>query len=304
MKDYTRSFAKIVPSIRKSTMDIINKHPLMGTLLSVPTRDGYVEVFIHKASTDNKPVLFEFHGGGFALNDARKDDNLRQTIRGNLDINVVGVNYRKAPEHPFPAAINDCYDVIKYFHDNGDKLGVDTDKFAVVGFSAGANLATVTAIQVAQTKEFQIKMQILHYPHLDSVTDPREKKRHPADLPIELMDTFTEMYCGGENLSDYRISPLYATEELLRGTAKAYIFPVEDDALCEEGIAYGEKLKAAGVPTEVKIIKDAYHGYIEDLYNLPCYETLPEDTRALHHEDIANTASQALEQSIVILKDI
>lgn len=302
MGDFTKNFLKIIPSLRESTMELINTIPLKGKLMMIPCRAGEIEVFIHKSSRENAPLLFEFHGGGFVLGDARKDDHLRETIKKALDINVVGVNYRKAPEYPYPAAVEDSYDVLKYFYKNAEVLQIDKTKFFTLGFSAGANLATVMAILSKEKKEFTLAGQILHYPYLDALSEPQSKERHPADLPEEVMKAFIELYSGKENLKDVTISPFYATKEQLCNTARAALFMAGEDALCAEGIIYADKLVKAGVKVASKVIPNAHHGYMEDLFNRPCYDALPEDTKAVHHENIAQIAEKSMKDTIATLK--
>lgn len=302
MKDYTRSFKKIIPSIRECNLDAINQTPLKGNRVMIPCRDCQIEVFIHKARSSNAPVLFEFHGGGFVLGDASKNDNICEIIKDALDINVIGVNYRKAPEHPYPAAINDAYDVVKYFSDHASELKVDKNRFALMGFSAGATLSTITAMQAVATRAFHIQTQILHYPYVDGASDPSSKKGHPADLPIEVMEAFIELYGENINPSDPYISPLYASLEQLKDTASATIFMAGEDALCEEGLAYANRLAQAGVTVNARVIANMHHGYMEDYYNKACYELNPPDTIAKHSKDMEKCSEETMKDTIEALE--
>lgn len=304
MGDYIRSFRKILPSLRESTMEVIRRNPVYGERNMIPCRDCEVEVYLHRASRGQAPVLFEFHGGGLVLGDASKDDNLCERIKNDLDITVIGVNYRKAPEHPYPAANQDAYDVVKYVYEHSEEFGIHPAKMAVMGFSAGATLATITAMKAAETKEFPLVCQILHYPYLDGVTDPASKKEYPANLSVELMEAFTALYGNGEDPAKPDISPLYAPKEMLAGSAPAALFMAEKDALCDEGLAYAEHLEAAGVPVILnKIVTETHHGYMEDYFNKPCYEIQPEDTRTLHSPKMGQRAEMILKRTEKILKE-
>jgi len=302
--NFTRSFLKIIPSIRESTLETIAKNPLKGQKMLIPTREGTVEVFLHSSTKEYAPVVFEFHGGGFVLGDARKDDNLREVIKDALDINVVGVNYRKAPEYPYPAAVEDAYDVIKYFYENASNLHVDKEHFITLGFSAGATLATIMAILSSKKKEFQLAGQVLHYPYLDAVTDPKTKEHHPQDLPEEVMEAFIELYSGNVDLKEVTVSPIYATKEQLSKIAKAALFMASEDALCLEGILYAKQLEKAGVEVFEKVIPHTYHGYMEDLFNRPCYDELPEDTKKLHASNIDIIANESMHETIEVLRNM
>ena len=302
MSNFTRSFLKIIPTIREATLDTIAKTSLKGEKILIPTREGTVEVFLHSSTKEYAPVVFEFHGGGFVLGDARKDDTLREVIKDALDINVVGVNYRKAPEYPYPAAVEDAYDVIKYFYDNAKRLQIDKEHFITLGFSAGATLATVMAILASEKNEFQLAGQVLHYPYLDAVTDPHTKEHHPEDLPEEVMEAFIELYSGKVDLKEVTVSPIYATKDQLSKVAKAALFMASEDALCLEGILYASQLRKAGVEVFEKVIQNTYHGYMEDLFNRPCYEELPDDTKKLHAFNIDIIANESMKETIEVLR--
>lgn len=295
MGDYTRIFRKIYPSIRQANMEVINTMTLTGELFMVPCRECEVEVFWHHASRENAPVLFEFHGGGFVLGDARKDDNLREIIKKTCDINVVGVNYRKAPEYPYPAALNDAYDVVKYFHDNSDTLRIDKDRMGVLGFSAGATLSTAIAMMAVKEKAFSLRCQILNYPYVDGVSKPGSKTQHPGDLPEEVMEAFNELYAGDHDLNEIYISPICATSNDLKGCAPAVLLMAGEDALCLEGKAYACKLLDADVPVYARVMREMHHGYMEDYYNKPCYEINPPETIAAHSVHMGERAKESMD---------
>lgn len=301
MSSFTRSFQRIVPSLRASTLELIENNPLSGQRLMVPVRDGEVSVFVNRAARKGAPCIFEFHGGGFVLGDARKDDHLREVIKDALDATVIGVNYRLAPEYPYPTAIHDAYDVILYFYEHAQEFDLDVDKFITLGFSAGSNLAAVVAILAGEKEEFKLAGQVLHYPYLDAVTPPEVKKQHPADLPMEVMVAFNELYTK-EDPRDATISPLYATREQLEKMPETALFMAKEDALCDEGIQFGKKLNEAGVKVKSHAVPGAYHGYMEDLFNQSCYDALPDDTRALHHPDIEKIAYDSMEQTIAWIR--
>ena len=143
-----RSFLDMLPSIRSYQTDLLRNQPRGGQLLTIPLDGRELTVLFHKASsTESRPVVFEFHGGGFMMGNAEKDDSLCGKISRTLDCHVIGVNYRLAPEHPYPAAVDDAYDVIRYFKDHADEYRINLEKMAVFGYSAGATLATVTAMR-------------------------------------------------------------------------------------------------------------------------------------------------------------
>lgn len=285
-------------------MEIIKKDPMAGEkqLLLLPGRE--IEIYVHRAPGKRVPVLFEFHGGGFVLGNAAKNAALRERIRKETGITVIGVNYRKAPEYPYPAAVEDAYDVIKYVHDNAAAFFINPEKMAVMGFSAGAQLAAVTAVRAGKRKEFSLACQILHYPFLDAAAQPAEKKKYPADVPVEVMEAFTELYGNGADLKNPELSPVHTPARELAGCAPAALFMAQADALCEEGLVYAERLEEAGVfVIRKEVEEEMHHGYMEDYFNQACYESLPQDTKALHSPKLKETAEAVLKKTEDILKD-
>jgi len=291
--------------MREFTMEVIRQNPILGEKRMISCRDCEIEVYVHRAEGDRVPVIFEFHGGGLVLGDAAKDDHLCERIKNETGVTVIGVNYRKAPEHPYPAAHQDAYDVVKYVHDHSEEFGINPEKMAVLGFSGGATLATITAMKAAQTKEFSLALQILHYPYVDGASAPGSKIQHPADLPVEVMEAFTELYGNGEDPRKPDISPLYATNELLAGSAPAALYMAGEDALCPEGVSYAARLRQAQVTVLAEeIVPQMHHGYMEDYFNQPCYQSQPEDTLALHSPRMGEMAEQVLGKMEDVIRGI
>lgn len=298
-----RSFLDMLPAIRSFNEEVLSGIPIKGQKLVVPSEDREVTVFWHKASGSSRPVVFEFHGGGFMMGNAEKDDALCRRISRMLDCHVIGVNYSLAPENPYPAAVNDAYNVVKYFHDHASEYGIDPEKMAVYGYSAGATLATVTAMRAVEAKEFTLCAQVLHYPYLDAVHLPAEKKHYDCDMDNEVMRAFTILYSKEEERSLPYVSPVCAEIDALRGAAPACILPVERDSLKEEGLRYAEMLKEAGVPVYCKVVPDAHHGYVEDAGNEGAYMTTMEDARKTHSRYFRDWAKAAMEISFTFLSD-
>jgi len=300
MNDFSRMFTKMVPSIREDELELAKQQKLTG-IKTVIRGERTVPVNIHRAKKDFAPVLFELHGGGFVFGNELKNDEIGELIRQRLDINVVSIGYSKAPENPYPAALDDIYFVMKWFYDNNLKEKVDKDLFAVMGFSAGANLATVTAMMAKQRNDFNIFAQVLHYPYLDALTHPSDKKRHPGDIPLEMMELFADYYSSGNQREFYSVSPIKAEKSQLEGLAPALIITAQEDALKDEGEKYYEMLKKAGVETEYKAMPGAHHGYIEDWYNPAIYAASPEDKKNVHSNNFGDSAEKAIEIAIEFL---
>ncbi len=229
---------------------------------SFPGPAGDVGIRIYRADTSSTvaPVLVWFHGGGFVIGDLDTTDGLCRSFCARAGVDVISVDYRLAPEHPFPAAPDDCIAAFDWVQSNAAELKVDGDRIAVGGDSAGGNLATV----VANARRGKVAFQLLVYPVTDltrtsqSYQDNAEGKLLTADA----MAWFEQQYTSGAaDKIDPRISPLF--EHDLTGTAPAFIMTAEFDPLRDEGEAYGKQLLDAGVPVQVKRYDGMVHAFLQ-----------------------------------------
>ena len=301
MVESTQLIARIAPSVIKEQLEVILSQPLAGKKYEIPSAGRTVEVWYHKAASPGAPVLFEMHGGGFLFNHAAKNDAFRQTICAGGDINVVGINYRKSPRHPYPAALEDVLGVIGWFWENADTLRLDKHRFFICGESAGANLAAVTANTFSLNGKVKIQGQILHYPFVDLTAV--QVPVYPTDLPEEVVRAFMELYCDDEaGRRDPFVSPVCADSGLLAGTAAALIITAEYDTLKVSGQLYAEHLRAAGVDVRVLEMPGAHHGYIEDWFNPACYDLLPENERKHHATNLGELARRAAAETVAFVR--
>lgn len=291
---FLRSFGKLLPSLRSAQREAVLGRPLSGQPLSVPCAGRTVPVWVHPARSANRPVLFEMHGGGFVLGDAEKCDGLCELLAQELDITVVAIGYRLAPEHPYPAAVEDVYEVARWFSGHPESYSIDRDRMMVMGYSAGANLAAVCAMLAKERGEFSLRGQILCYPYLDSLSAPEEKPHFETDMDHEVMEAFSTLYCTGAQRSDPHVSPVCAAPEQLRDLCPALILLAERDALRPEGERYAALLRQAGVAVDYRVLNQTHHGFLEDWANRAAYEQLPEDVRARHDPQFARAAQWAV----------
>lgn len=247
------------------------------------------------------PVVFELHGGGFALGDVRKGDALRAWIAYRYGVNVVGVGYRLAPEHPWPAALDDAIETIEYFAEHAEEYGMDPDAFHLVGYSAGANLALATCLKLQECDglPFRIRGLALHYPFLDAATSPSSLSGRSEDIPVEMMEAFNSWYATDNDPSNPLISPLFATGDQLRRLPRVIQYPVAGDALLPSAEALHARLEAAGCACSLHVVEGAYHGYIEDAENLSVYRaTSLSETIAARPSDFDQVAAQSIALSL------
>ena len=229
-----------------------------------PAGDIPVRVYVPTADPGPRPVLVYFHGGGWVIGDLETHDGTVRALAAASGVTVVSVDYRLAPEHPFPAAVDDCLAAVRWVADPGNATALDIDpgRVAVGGDSAGGNLAAVVAQQLRDDGP-AVRFQLLVYP----VTDVRLS--HPsidqnADgylLTRADMLWFRGHYVGDHGWTDPLVSPLLATDEAVRGVAPALVITAEYDPLRDEGEAYAERLRAAGVAATATRYEGMIHGF-------------------------------------------
>jgi acetyl esterase len=194
------------------------------------------------------PAIVYFHGGGFVLGDLDCYDGLCRTLANESGCRVISVDYRLAPEHPFPAAVEDCFAAAVWIEENASDLGVDANRLAVAGDSAGGNLAAVTCLLAKDNKlKPAIAFQLLIYPATHFKSNRPEESVGPGYfLDSRAIAWFRNCYAPQvTDPTDPRLSPLDAKD--LSGLAPAYVVTAGYDPLRDEGVAYAEKLKQAGV---------------------------------------------------------
>jgi acetyl esterase len=209
------------------------------------------------------PALVYFHGGGFVLGDLDCFDSICRALADSSGCRIVSVDYRLAPEHPFPAAVEDCFAALKWIESNAASLGIDPNRVAVGGDSAGGNLAAVIS-QLAQANNGpHIALQMLIYPITTMRPDsPSSFAFSPTILRGPAINWFYSHYVpdGGEDhTDDPRLSPLRSED--LSGLPPAYIVTAGFDPLHQEGVAYADKLKSAGVKVRHIDYPTMIHGF-------------------------------------------
>lgn len=230
----------------------------------IPTRTGDTRVLVYKPQSDLSaplPVYINMHGGGFIFGKAEMDDPWCRLIADQAGCVVINVDYRLAPEHKFPTAVHECYDVLKWVHEHPEHFSTHANHMAIGGHSAGGNLAAaVCLLNQQQGTGIPIVLQIIDYAPLDLVTDPAEKPSFEEAIPAEIAKTFNAMYVEtAEDTRNPLASPVLA--ESLEGLPEALIITAEKDSLAAEGRSYAERLKQAGVKVFHKEYEGAPHGF-------------------------------------------
>jgi acetyl esterase/lipase len=222
-----------------------------------------VRVYRPSAAQD-LPALVYFHGGGFVICNLDTHDRICRMLANASGCVVVSVDYRLAPEHKFPAAAEDAYSATRYVAEHASEFGIDPSRIAVGGDSAGANLATVVALMARDRQGPGLKFQLLIYPVTDFTEHATPSERdygHGYFLEEEQMDWFADQYFATEadRHSPYA-SPSKASD--VRGLPPAMVITGECDPLRDQGEAYAEKLRSAGVAVALKRYEGMIHPFV------------------------------------------
>ncbi len=255
----------------------------------IPSRDGFaLPARLYAPSTAKLPLLLYLHGGGFTVGSIATHDTLCRVLAGRSGCAVVSLDYRLAPEHRFPSAANDAWDALEFLARHAGAVGADATRLAVGGDSAGGTLAAVCAIQ-ARDAGLPLALQLLFYPGAAARQDTDSHRRFAAGplLDAPLIDWFFSQYIDDGERDDWRFAPLNADD--VEGVAPAWLGLAECDPLVDEGIAYADKLRAAGVPVDLEIYRGVIHEFVK------MGRAVPEATKA--HADAARALREALRPS-------
>jgi acetyl esterase len=212
---------------------------------------------------DGLPLVTFLHGGGWVLGDLDSHDANCRAITNNVQVVVVSVDYRLAPEARFPAAADDALAALCWVQDHAAELGGDPARIVVAGDSAGGNLAAVTAVRHRDTRRTPLVGQLLAYPVTDFAFDTPSYDENGTGyfLTTTHMRWFWEQYLGPDGDGRHpHASPLQAAD--LAGVAPAVVAVAEFDPLRDEGVAYAEKLAASQVPTVMLRCDGVIHGFL------------------------------------------
>lgn len=257
--------AEMLPDLR-----IENRTVGHRDLTDIPVRIYWPPV----AEYRDLPVVVFYHGGGFALGDLDTHDPVARAHAVGAGAIVVSVDYRLAPEHPFPAGLNDSWAALQWVSEHAAELGGDPNRIAVAGDSAGANFAAVMAQWARDNGGPKLAFQLLWYPSVTADLSLPSFTEN-ADAPIldrDVIDAFLGWYVPGVDISDPKALPVAmcpANAEDFSGLAPAFIGSAEHDPLRDDAALYAKLLSAAGVPAELSNEPTLVHGYVSFALIIP-----------------------------------
>jgi len=235
--------------------------------ISIPAPHGSIPARLYTPKTLRKknglaPCLVFLHGGGWVIGNIETHDVVCRKLAHEGELLVLSVDYRLAPEHRFPAAVEDSITATKWAAENAKQLGIDASRLMVGGDSAGGNMAAVVAIAARDGLAPKLAGQVLIYPSTDFSRSHASHKDPTTSILLthSVITWFMLNYMGDNtNIDDWRCSP--ARVKSLAGLPPAYVLTAGGDPLCDEGDEYAERLKAAGVPVAYRHFPGQFHGF-------------------------------------------
>jgi len=234
---------------------------------TIPGPAGQIPVRIYwPPGSGVRPAIAYYHGGGHVIGSLDSHDLIARNLCGGAEAVVVSIDYRMGPEHRFPAAVEDSFAALEWVHANAASLGADPARLGVHGDSAGANLAAVVALMARDKGGPKLRLQSLVYPVADFRMGSESYTKFATGcgiLTADAMKWFRGHYLRTmDDATDWRASPVLAPN--VAGVAPAIVIAAECDVLHDEGLEYGNRLAAAGVPVE----RHEYHGMIHAFFGM------------------------------------
>jgi acetyl esterase len=231
--------------------------------IEVPGAAGALAARVYAPSTDSGlPALLYLHGGGFTIGGLETHDSLCRQLALRSGAAVVSLDYRLAPEARFPAAVDDTWSALQWLAGHGAELGLDAHRLAIGGDSAGGTLAAVAALY-ARDIGLPLKLQLLITPGTTAHADTPSHERFAQGFLLDRSTVrwFFGQYIDDAQRSDWRFAPLNAEDHA--DLAPACVILAEADPLVDEGIEYADRLRAAGVPVQLELLRGVTHDFIK-----------------------------------------
>jgi acetyl esterase len=255
-------------------------------------KGGPIALRLYRPAEGTLPAFVYFHGGGWVVGDLDTHDVVCRQIARAAGAAVIAVDYRLAPEHPFPAASDDAWSATTWIAAHAGDLGIDPSRIAVGGDSAGGGLAAVVALMARDSQQLRVALQVLVYPVLDLRAESASYSKYAEGylLTRAAMKWYIAQYAPApQAVNDWHASPLLAP--WVHGVAPALIITAEMDPLVDEGDAYARRLRGARVPVDYQVVPGMIHGF------LPMGGKIDAANRAL--ADVASALRQAFTRASV-----
>lgn len=266
---------KDLDMMRKLPIPAMEKSPdVVTTVCSIDGPESKLLVKIYEPKSRNSaklPAVFWIHGGGYVMGHPDGDDSLCECFVTKINCVVVSIDYRLAPEHKYPAAIEDCYAGLKWTVNNAQKLKIDSSRIAIAGASAGGGLTAALALMVRDRGEIEVSFQAPLYPMLDDrnitfSSHEINEKNLPKAWNREANKIAWKMYLGDNTPAETPYYAAPARAKNLKGLPPAYIFIGQLDPFRDETMEYVTRLAEDGVPVEFHLYPGCFHGF-DSIFN-------------------------------------
>lgn len=260
-----REKRKKLMSLPGASLVVGKPHPdVLITTKSVAGYDGAIipaRVYRPAGTADRVlPLILNYHGGGWVMGDPEQSGWWCSSVSHGAQAVVVSIDYRLAPEHPYPVPVEDCYAATGWAIEHAADLGADGSRMAVMGDSAGGNIAAVVCLMTRDRGGPPIRFQLLLYPAVDLVNSyPSEDENEFAPILGKADLGVSRAYCTPEQKPQPYVSPLFADHT---GLPPALILTAQHDPIRDQGTAYAKALREAGVDVRLTNYVDAVHGFI------------------------------------------
>ena len=231
--------------------------------LKTDSKSGAIPLRLYRPVDGELPALVYFHGGGWVVGDLDTHDVVCRQMARDAGAVVIAVDYRLAPEHRFPAAVDDAWNATTWIALHASDLGIDPTRIAVGGDSAGGGLAAVVALLARDSRKLRLALQVLIYPVVDLRGESASYSNYAEGflLTRAAMRWYIAQYAPmTEAIDDWRASPLIAP--WVHSVAPALVIAAELDPLVDEGEAFARRLKGARVPVDYQVIPGMIHGFL------------------------------------------
>ncbi len=254
------------------TPEEMNEFPVVPEKLRIPTRVGDSETYLTSAADagDASLLVINYHGGGFIRCRTESDELFCRRMTVELHCRVLDVDYRLAPEHPFPTGLHESYDVAVWAYEHAKELGADPEKIVLMGHSAGGNFVVGISMMLEQSGIFKPLGVVSDYPPMDLATDPGEKVQRGNVIPVERARLYNLYYCDEEHQRDPLVSPLLAPDEMLLHFPRTLFLTAGEDSLCTETEQFALRLAQLGNEVTLKRFQGVGHAFT--IYRKPGYQ--------------------------------
>lgn len=253
-----RQYREVRATLRPPAPDLLEVRDLKAD-----GNGGPIPLRLYRPGDGLLPAFVFFHGGGWVVGDLDTHDVVCRQIAHGAGAVVIAVDYRLAPEHPFPAASDDAWSATTWIAGHAANLAIDPARIAVGGDSAGAGLAAVVALMARDSRTLRLALQVLAYPVVDLRAESVSYSKYAEGylLTRAAMLWYIAQYAPApEAINDWHASPLLAP--WVHGVAPALIIAAELDPLVDEAEAYARRLKGARVPVDYQVVPGMVHGFL------------------------------------------